>query len=186
MTNKTGLIKDLKLSDIKKAKIDNSEEIPSLIELLDNIPNCFFNIDCKSDDTVIPLIEVIKKFSLLDRVCIGSFSQKRINFIRESLGPKVKTSMGPSEILLAKILSNLPIKRFFDSAYASLPIRRYGIELLNKKNINFLQKNNQKVIAWTINDESEMRLLIERGVDGIMTDKILLLKKILIEQNKWQ
>ena len=47
-------------------------------------------------------------------------------------------------------------------------------------------KNNQKVIAWTINDESEMRLLIERGVDGIMTDKILLLKKILIEQNKWK
>jgi len=28
--------------------------------------------------------------------------------------------------------------------------------------------------------------LIERGVDGIMTDKILLLKKILIEQNKWK
>ena len=186
VTNKTGLIKDLKLSDIKKAKIDNSEEIPTLIELLDNIPNCFFNIDCKSDDTVIPLIEVIKKFSLFDRVCIGSFSQKRINFIRESLGSKVKTSMGPSEILLAKVLSNLPIKKVFESTYASLPIRRYGIELLNKKNINFLQRNNQKVIAWTINDESEMRLLIERGVDGIMTDKILLLKKILIEQNKWK
>ena len=186
VTNKTGLIKDLKLSDIKKAKIDNSDEIPTLIELLDNIPNCFFNIDCKSDDTVIPLIEVIKKFSLFDRVCIGSFSQKRINFIRDSLGSKVKTSMGPSEILLAKVLSNLPIKKAFESTYASLPIRRYGIELLNKKNINFLQKNNQKVIAWTINDESEMRLLIERGVDGIMTDKILLLKKILIEQNKWK
>ena len=186
VTNKTGLIKDLKLSDIKKARIDNSEEIPTLIELLDNIPNCFFNIDCKSDDTVIPLIEVIKKFSLFDRVCIGSFSQKRINFIRDSLGSKVKTSMGPSEILLAKVLSNLPIKKAFESTYASLPIRRYGIELLNKKNINFLQKNNQKVIAWTINDESEMRLLIERGVDGIMTDKILLLKKILIEQNKWK
>ena len=186
VTNRTGLIRDLKLSDIKKAKIDNSEEIPTLIELLDNIPNCFFNIDCKSDDTVIPLIEVIKKFSLFDRVCIGSFSQKRINFIRESLGSKVKTSMGPSEILLAKVLSNLTIKKAFESTYASLPIRRYGIELLNKKNINFLQRNNQKVIAWTINDESEMRLLIERGVDGIMTDKILLLKKILIEQNKWK
>ena len=60
------------------------------------------------------------------------------------------------------------------------------IDFCKKKNINFLQRNNQKVIAWTINDESEMRLLIERGVDGIMTDKILLLKKILIEQNKWK
>ena len=39
VTNKTGLIKDLKLSDIKKAKIDNSEEIPTLIELLDKHKN---------------------------------------------------------------------------------------------------------------------------------------------------
>jgi glycerophosphoryl diester phosphodiesterase len=31
-----------------------------------------------------------------------------------------------------------------------------------------------------------MRLLIKRGVDGIMTDKILLLKNILIEENKWK
>ena len=31
-----------------------------------------------------------------------------------------------------------------------------------------------------------MRLLIKRGVDGIMTDKIALLKNILIEENKWK
>lgn len=71
-------------------------------------------------------------------------------------------------------------------AYASLPIKRYGVNLLNEKYINFLKSNNQKVIAWTINDESEMRLLIKRGVDGIMTDNIRLLKNILIEENKWK
>ena len=65
-------------------------------------------------------------------------------------------------------------------------MRRYGVNLLNERYINFLKNNNQKVIAWTINDESEMRLLIKRGVDGIMTDKILLLKNILIEENKWK
>ena len=125
---------------LKKQKLITVRKFHTLIELLDNIPNCFFNIDCKSDDTVIPLIEVIKKFSLFDRVCIGSFSQKRINFIRESLGSKVKTSMGPSEILMAKVLSNFPINRFFESTYASLPIRRYGIELLNKKEYKFFTK----------------------------------------------
>ena len=60
-------------------------------------------------------------------------------------------------------------------------VKRY-----RKEYINFLKSNNQKVIAWTINDESEMRLLIKRGVDGIMTDNILLLKSILIEENKWK
>ncbi len=186
VTNKSGYIKDLSLTDIKKAKIHDVEEIPLLVDLLENLPECFFNIDCKSDDTVIPLINLIKKYSLLDRVCIGSFSQKRINFIRKSLGPNVKTSMGPNEILFAKILCNLSVGINFKSTYASLPMKRYGFKLLDKKYIKFLKKNNQKVIAWTINDESEMRLLIKRGVDGIMTDNILLLKNILIEENKWK
>jgi len=186
VTNKSGLIRDMNLNDIKKAKIENIEEIPLLIDLLENLPECYFNIDCKSDDTVMPLINLVKKYSLLDRVCIGSFSQKRINFIRKSLGPRVKTSMGPNEILFAKILSNLSVAKNFKSTYASLPIRRYGVNLLNEKYINFLKNNNQKVIAWTINDESEMRLLIKRGVNGIMTDRIVLLKNILIEENKWK
>ena len=186
VTNKSGFIKDLNLNDIKKAKIHDVEEIPLLIDLLENLPECFFNIDCKSDDTVIPLIKLIKKYSLLDRVCIGSFSQKRINFIRRSLGPNLKTSMGPNEILFAKILSNFSVRLDFRSTYASLPMKKYGFKLLNKKYINFLKENNQKVIAWTINDESEMRLLIKRGVDGIMTDNILLLKNILKEENKWK
>jgi glycerophosphoryl diester phosphodiesterase len=94
--------------------------------------------------------------------------------------------MGPNEILFAKFLSNLSIGINFKSTYASLPIKRYGVNLLNEKYINFLKSNNQKVIAWTINDESEMRLLIKRGVDGIMTDNIRLLKNILIEENKWK
>ena len=186
VTNKSGLIKDLNLNEIKRAKINNTEEIPLLIDLLENLPDCFFNIDCKSDDTVLPLINLIKKYSLLKRVCIGSFSQKRINFIRKSLGPNVKTSMGPNEILFGKILSNLSVVRNFKSTYASLPMRRYGVNLLNERYINFLKSKKKKVIAWTINDESEMRLLIKRGVDGIMTDKILLLKNILIEENKWK
>jgi glycerophosphoryl diester phosphodiesterase len=56
---------------------------------------------------------------------------------------------------------------------------------LNKSYIDYLKTNNQRVIAWTINNEDEMRILIKRGVDGIMTDKISLLKKVLIEENLW-
>ncbi|MFL2833956.1 MAG: hypothetical protein ACJZ8L_00785 [Alphaproteobacteria bacterium] len=37
-----------------------------------------------------------------------------------------------------------------------------------------------------MNNEDQMRNLIALGVDGIMTDKLKLLKKILIEKNLWQ
>ena len=185
VTNKSGLIRDLTLKEIKKAKIGGSEEIPLLSELLISFPNCFFNIDCKVDETVLPLINLLKNSEFLNRVCIGSFSQKRINFIRSSLGNDIKTSMGPAEVILSKFLSFTSIGYNFKSSYTSIPIRRYGVNLLDKRNINYLKSNNQKVIAWTINEEDQMKKLINMGVNGIMTDNLSLLKRVLIEESLW-
>ena len=185
VTDKSGLIRDLTLSEIKKAKIAGTDEIPLLSELLNSFTDCFFNIDCKVDETVQPLINLINNNDFINRVCIGSFSQKRINFIRKSLGKEVKTSMGPAEVILSKFLSYTSLGYNFKSSYTSIPIRRYGINLLDERNINYLKSNNQKVIAWTINDEDQMKMLINIGIDGIMTDNLTLLKKVLIEESLW-
>ncbi len=185
VTDKSGLIRDLTLSEIKKAKIAGTDEIPLLSELLNSFTDCFFNIDCKVDETVQPLINLINNKNFINRVCIGSFSQKRINFIRKSLGKEVKTSMGPAEVILSKFLSYTSLGYNFKSSYTSIPIRRYGINLLDERNINYLKSNNQKVIAWTINDEDQMKMLINIGIDGIMTDNLTLLKKVLIEESLW-
>ena len=185
VTDKSGLIRDLTLSEIKKAKIAGTDEIPLLSELLNSFTDCFFNIDCKVDETVQPLINLINNKDFINRVCIGSFSQKRINFIRKSLGKDVKTSMGPAEVILSKFLSYTSLGYNFKSSYTSIPIKRYGINLLDERNINYLKSNNQKVIAWTINDEDQMKMLINIGIDGIMTDNLTLLKKVLIEESLW-
>ena len=185
VTDKSGLIRDLTLSEVKKAKIAGTDEIPLLSELLNSFTDCFFNIDCKVDETVQPLINLINNKDFINRVCIGSFSQKRINFIRKSLGKDVKTSMGPAEVILSKFLSYTSLGYNFKSSYTSIPIKRYGINLLDERNINYLKSNNQKVIAWTINDEDQMKMLINIGIDGIMTDNLTLLKKVLIEENLW-
>ena len=185
VTDKSGLIRDLTLSEVKKAKIAGTDEIPLLSELLNSFTDCFFNIDCKVDETVQPLINLINNKDFINRVCIGSFSQKRINFIRKSLGKDVKTSMGPAEVILSKFLSYTSLGYNFKSSYTSIPIRRYGINLLDERNINYLKSNNQKVIAWTINNEDQMKMLINIGIDGIMTDNLTLLKKVLIEESLW-
>jgi glycerophosphoryl diester phosphodiesterase len=93
--------------------------------------------------------------------------------------------MGPAEVILSKFLSYTSLGYNFKSSYTSIPIRRYGINLLDERNINYLKSNNQKVIAWTINDEDQMKMLINIGIDGIMTDNLTLLKKVLIEESLW-
>ena len=93
--------------------------------------------------------------------------------------------MGPNEIFLTKVSSFINLKQKINSNIASLPTSRYKIKFLNERNIHYLRSLKIKVIAWTINNEKEIRDLIVMGVNGIMTDKISLLKSILIEKKVW-
>lgn len=186
VTNAEGRIIDFSSIDLKKVKVKNNYRIPLMEELLESFPNCFFSIDMKCDQSVIPLIDLVKRNNALERVCFASFNQNRLNFVRETFNNKCITSMGPKEIIASKIFSYINLKKNINSHLASMPISRYNIRLINKRSVAYLQSLNIKVIAWTINNEDQMRHLISIGVDGIMTDKLKLLKNILIEKNLWQ
>jgi glycerophosphoryl diester phosphodiesterase len=41
------------------------------------------------------------------------------------------------------------------------------------------------VHSWTIDDPAEMILLLDRGVDGLMTDRTDILKAVLTERRQW-
>ena len=57
----------------------------------------------------------------------------------------------------------------------------YRANLMGKAIINDAHRKNMAVLYWTVNDEDEMRLLIENGADGIITDRPDLLIKIINE-----
>jgi glycerophosphoryl diester phosphodiesterase len=40
--------------------------------------------------------------------------------------------------------------------------------------------------VWTIDDEAEMRRLLDLGVDGIMTDEVTLLRDVIVSRNQWR
>ncbi len=185
VTDASGLVSEKNYSDIKKIKIFGKYKIPLFSDLLEAFPECFFSVDIKSDSTVMPVVDLVKKTNCLNRVCMGSFSQKRINIIKNNLTDRCLTSMGPLDIINAKFSSYFNYRVKIDSIFASLPVKKYNLDLLNKRNINYLKSINIKVIAWTINQEKEIRRLIDLGVDGIMTDEIVLLKSILKEKDLW-
>ena len=91
VTNKSGLIRDWTVNEIKKAKKGGSEEIHLISELLNSGTDSIFNSDCRVDETVKPLINLLKKREILNRVCSWWLSRNRINFIRRSLGNAINT-----------------------------------------------------------------------------------------------
>ena len=80
------------------------EPIPLIEDLLGDFPDTRFNIDPKSDAAVGPLVEVIKRTQAHDRVCIGSFSDRRLRRVRSAL-PDVCTSMATLETTRARLSS---------------------------------------------------------------------------------
>ena len=63
----------------------------------------------------------------------------------------------------------------------SYNIKGIKLDLTSRSYIERAHKRGIAVQYWTINDADDMRFLIERGVDAIMTDDPKLLKKVLEE-----
>jgi glycerophosphoryl diester phosphodiesterase len=42
------------------------------------------------------------------------------------------------------------------------------------------------VHSWTIDDPDEMIVLLDRGVDGLMTDRTDILKDVLVRRGQWR
>ena len=58
-------------------------------------------------------------------------------------------------------------------------------ETLLLPNQNTPSMQNKKIHVWTVDTQDQMQLLIDLGVDGIMTDRPSLLKDTLIKNNLW-
>jgi glycerophosphoryl diester phosphodiesterase len=45
---------------------------------------------------------------------------------------------------------------------------------------------DKHVHVWTIDDPAEMNVLLDRGVDGLMTDRTDILKSVLQQRGQWR
>jgi len=97
LTDRTGAIVELTHAEIREADAGyafspdggltfpyrgTGVAIPTLEELLTRWDHVFVNIDAKTDETVAPLVELITRLDAFGRVCIGSFSDRRVARIR--------------------------------------------------------------------------------------------------------
>ena len=181
-----GKISELEYSEVSQARVNGTEPIPLLDDLLSAWPNAHINIDCKSDQALQPLETRLARGDLFDRVCIGSFSDKRLNHLREVFGDKLCTSMGPRDVTKFRLGSWVKATSKFRNIHAAqVPVSQGPLTIVDRKFVEAAHRADLQVHVWTIDDPIEMKRLLDLGVDGIMTDRPAILKQILQERNCW-
>ena len=185
LTNTKGMVKDKTWNELKKIKILGKCNIPLLSDIFDKWPKIKINIDPKNDECIDCLINFIKEYNCFEKICIGSFSGKRLEKLRQKFGPKLCTSAGPFEVLRLKASSLINLSTSIDANCVQVPLKYYGIKIIDENFIKFCHSQNLMVHVWTINDILEIERLLDLGVDGIISDNIQGLKKIFKKKNYW-
>lgn len=185
VTDAKGKVEALSWDEVKAARIGGSEPIPLMEDLLTRWPDVRVNIDPKHDAAVAPLIALIKRLGLQDRVCVGSFSDKRIRQVIDAFDGRVCTSPGPLGVMRLKAASvGWPAGRWRQGC-VQVPVSANGVTIVNRRFIEAAERRGLQVHVWTIDEESEMDRLVDLGVHGLMTDSPTVLKKVLTRKGLW-
>lgn len=181
VSDQQGAIASLTHADVSRARVGGREEVPTLVSLLDELPGTRFNIDLKADGAVRPLADLVAARGLEDDVLVGSFSASRLREFRRLTGGRVATSAAPTEV--AAFLAGWPRRADFDAL--QVPHRRGRLVVASARLVRRAHAAGKHVHVWTIDAAEEMRELLDRGVDGLFTDRTDTLKDVLVERDQW-
>lgn len=169
--------------------------IPTLAAALEAFPRARFSVDIKdnSEEAADRALAVMREKGALSRIIVGSFHERVIRHVRKQY-PDAVTSCSKHEIIrfLALQKLRLPAPSGFRGAALLVPEiaggRSYeepaagsagGIRVITREFISAAHRRGLPVLAWTINRHENMRRLVDWGVNGIVTDRIDLLKEVM-------
>ena len=159
-TDRSGKIKDLRVGDIIGADAGAGERVPLLVEALDMMRDrTIVLVEIKPNDITADVIQQIRDAEAQDYVVIQSFHPE---VVVESfaLAPGIPRGqlIGSGEDLSDRTIS----------VGAGVVVPSY--HLLDEQTIHDIRLHGLGLWTYTVDDETEMRRLIDLGVDGIITN----------------
>jgi glycerophosphoryl diester phosphodiesterase len=189
VTDKTGSIAETTYADVQAALISGRERVPTLAELFEEFPDVRFNIDIKSAGAVPALADFISEHDAWDRVLVGSFSGRRLNAFRRLTGGQVATSAHPREVAAYVLSPSATLARWLTRGgpdALQIPHKQGRLIVASKGVVRRAHANGVQVHVWTIDEPSEMIELLDRGVDGLVTDRTDILIDVLRSRGQWE
>ncbi len=178
----------LRWAQLSRIRVDGQPLVPRLSDVLDAWPQVRFNLDVKEDHAVGPTLDALRHTGAVDRVLLASFSDARTARIRAELGPDVATSLGTRGVtrLWAASRAGRGAGRPATAvAAAQVPVRHGPVRVVDERFVRYAHRLGLAVHVWTIDMPDQMNELLDLGVDGIMTDRIEVLREVYLARGCW-
>jgi glycerophosphoryl diester phosphodiesterase len=172
---------------LNSVRVAGAAVIPRLDETLDAWPEIRFNIDVKAAEAAAPTVSAVRRTEAFGRVLLASFSDARLTLVRSLAGPDVATSMGMRAVAALRVasLARLPLRLHPSVVAAQVPVSQSGVRIVDRAFLRKAHRLGLQVHVWTIDNPAEMTGLLDLGVDGIMTDRIDVLREVYEKRGLW-
>jgi glycerophosphoryl diester phosphodiesterase len=193
VTDRTGVLAELPWSVVREARV-SGEPVALLEDLLGTWPELRVNIDIKHENALAPLVAALRRTGAGDRVCVASFSQRRLARFRRQTRGQVCTSLGTVELaglraasyaLPGALVERLPLGGAAAQVPVDADVGSRQVRVVDRRFVDAAHRRGVQVHVWTVNEVDEMRRLLDLGVDGLVTDRPASLKSLLIERGEW-
>jgi glycerophosphoryl diester phosphodiesterase len=156
--------------------------IPTLEEVLQAFPAVRLNIDIKPEDpaVVAAFVALLRKYDKIPQVMVGSFHDRQLRLFRR-MCPEAETAAGVRETLGLFLLNKIGLGALYRAKAQAFQIPEcYGwLRVVTPGFIRAAHAHGMQVHVWTVDEEQDMRRLIDWGVDGIITDYPGRLREVL-------
>ena len=185
VTDRTGKVCKLPWKEVAGARINDTEPIPLLEDLLGTFPRLRFNIDLKGPGSIEPLNGVLRRTAAWDRVCVTSFSSKRLLAAQRSLDQPVCLAVTPAAIAAVRYLGHPGRALARRLASTGAQCAQVPRQIATREFIRRTHELGLDVHVWTLNTAEEIERVLDLGADGVMTDDVVLLRDILTKRGQW-
>ena len=152
--------------------------IPTIEEVFEALPDTRFIVEVKIGTAQKPLFEAIERFGAHERVLAAGERDVDRDMFRYYRGP---TSESGDRMRRMYRLHKLRLMRRWraHTDAVQFPFEYRGRRVVNKRLVRELKRKGLFVHIWTVNDPDDMRMLLDWGVDGILSDRPDLLAEVM-------
>ena len=168
-------VRTLTMEQLRRVDLGRGQGFCSLEEALDAFPETRFNIDVKVEGAVEPVVAAVTATHAASRVLLTSFSDRR-RLRLAALMPGVATSAGSAGVIRARLAGFTGSARMLTGVLRGaralqIPERVGPLRLVTAAFVAAAHRVGAEVHVWTVNEASDMRRLLDLGVDGLVTDR---------------